>query len=168
MRVVETRIVRPPLGTKEPPRFVYLPASGGKPNEKDVAHVAFEVPLTVEVYDPDAARDSASTVTVRLQTTDGATIEVDCSVSSALSDVSDTYYYTRYPMRLALEEGRFVGQVILQLGSKHSPNVVPLSAGMPRDLIGRARTGDEKADKTPMGGEALITGVLNVTGKDVI
>ncbi|HVC96761.1 MAG TPA: tetratricopeptide repeat protein [Pirellulales bacterium] len=167
MRFVETRIVRPPQGTKEPPRFVFLPA-GGKPNEKDVAHVAFEVPLTVEVYDPDAARDSASTVTVRLQTTDGAKIDVDCAVSSALSDVPDTYYYTGYPMRWALEEGRFVGQVILQLGSKHSPNVVPLSAGMPRDLIGSARTGDEKADKTPMGGEALITGVLNLTGKDII
>ncbi|HUY34416.1 MAG TPA: tetratricopeptide repeat protein [Pirellulales bacterium] len=167
MRIVETRIIRPPQGTKEPPTFVYLPASG-KPDEKDVAHVAFEVPLTVEVYDPDAVRDSGSTVTVHLQTTDGATIDVDCAVSSALSDVPDNDDYTGYPMRWALEEGRFIGQLVLQLGGKHSPNIVPLSAGMPRNLIGRARTGDEKTDKAPLGGEALITGVLNLSGKDVI
>lgn len=167
IRIVETRVVRPPPPSKEPPRFVYLPASD-KSRAEDVAHVAFEVPLTVEVYDPDAAKDSGSKLTVRLTTTDGAAIDVDCVVSSALAETPDNSMYTGYPMRWALEEGRFIGQVILQLGSKHSASVVPLSAGMPRNLIGRPHLGSKADDKAPTGSEPLITGVLNLSGKDVI
>jgi len=56
--------------------------------------------------------------------------------------------------------------VILQLGSKNSPDVVPLSTNMPRDLIGRGKLPEEKTAR--QGGEMLITRVLNVTGKDRI
>ena len=39
-----------------------------------VAYVAFEAPLTIEVIDPDMAKDSRSEVLVTLTTTDGAKI----------------------------------------------------------------------------------------------
>ena len=55
-------------------------------------------------------------------TTDGAKVEVEC----VLSDVQLGGGGLVRP-GAALEEGRFVGQVILQLGGKDSAAVVPLA-----------------------------------------
>jgi TolA-binding protein len=170
VRVIETRYTRPEDG-KAPPRTVYLP-----PDPKvDTAKVAFEVPLTVEVFDRDAAKDSGSKVIVQLTTTDGAKVDVECVVSSAFSEPGriytpdqpvalHLYWAGAAAQQTALEEGRFVGQVILQLGSKTSPALVPLGSEMPRDLIGGPALTDEERGR----GGALITRVLNVAGKDII
>jgi len=123
--------------------------------------VAFEAPLTVEVIDPDAARDSASEVTVTLKTTDGAAVDVRCVVSGALSQVP-----TQNADEWALEEGRFVGQIALQLGSSTSPDVVPITPDMPRNLIGGGRL--EEEDEEVSIDDSLVTRVLNLTGKDRI
>ena len=84
VRVLETRVVPPPKDSKLPPQILVLPK---KEKEPPVASVAFEAPFTVEVIDPDAAKDSRSTVLVTLTTTDGATVEVDCQISPKFSDL---------------------------------------------------------------------------------
>lgn len=164
IRIVETRIVRPPQNKNvpgantAPPRIIYLP---GK-EAKEVAGVAFEAPLTVEVYDRDAAKDSRSRVTVQLTTSDGAKLDVECVVSDAFQDIPAAS--PQAGQTWALEEGRFVGQVILQLGSKTSGDLVPLTASMPRNLIG----GPKLEEENRQGGETLVTRVINLTGKDIV
>ncbi|WP_254513493.1 tetratricopeptide repeat protein [Anatilimnocola floriformis] len=157
VRVLETRLVPPPKKSTAPPRATVLAPVEGK----EISGVAFEAPLTVEVIDPDAAKDSRSTVTVKLTTTDGATAEVQCQISNQLSQTPTTV-----DPAWALEEGRFIGQVILQLGGKNSAAEVALTTSMPRNLIGKVKLSDEKSEATA--GANLVTHVLNVTGKDII
>ena len=159
IKVLETRLVRPPAETKAPPQILYIDPK----NPKLPSRVAFEAPLTIEVIDRDAAKDSRSSVTVILTTSAGAKIEVDCVVSEAFS----RFQGAPDGLRWALEEGRFVGQVILQLGGKESQDVVPLSAGMPRNLVGGGKLPGQDDQNTKIG-ETLVTRVLNLTGKDVV
>ena len=159
IRILETRVIRNPEDDKAPPQIQYhTPA-----NAKQPSRVAFEAPFTVEVFDRDAAKDSASSLTVQLTTSDGAKIDVKCVVSDAFS----RFQNTPDGLRWALEEGRFIGQVILQLGGKGSPDVVPLSAGMPRDLVGAGVLPDAQGKATRIS-ETLVTRVLNLTGKDIV
>ncbi|HTN76222.1 MAG TPA: tetratricopeptide repeat protein, partial [Pirellulaceae bacterium] len=142
---------------KGPPVISYpdtLPAD-------ETAGLAFEAPLAIEVIDPDAAKDSKSKVVVNVTTTDGATVAVECVISTGLKTGGQLNN-----ARWALEEGRFIGQVIQQLGGKQSPDVVPLTANMPRQLIG----GPQAAENAPMGPDAsnLVARVLNITGKDIV
>ena len=157
VRVLETRVIPPPPDSKQKPQVTVLP----KKKEAGVRGVAFEAPLTVEVIDPDAAKDSRSKTLVVLTTSDGSQVEVDCRISSRFSDVTG-----QDAERVALEEGRFIGQVILQLGGKNSPAVVPLTTDMPRDLIGVVRLGEQATGDAAAAN--LVTRVLNLTGKDVV
>ena len=169
VRIIETRAthhVQVPGGPPVDPAPIvrYLPGAAGEIDAKFVAGVAFEAPFTVEVIDRDAAKDSRSKVIVKLKTTSGAEVDVECVLSDrrlATTSIVET-------PGAALLEGRFTGQVILQLGSKDSASIVPLTASMPRDLIGgpvipKEEMGDEgnKRDKT------LVTRVLNLNGSDV-
>ena len=163
MRIVETRVVRPTPNPEAavnlaPPQTLYLPAK----EPKELTNVAFEAPLTIEVFDRDAAKDSRSKVMVQLTTSDGAKVDVECVVSDAFSDLANLRGNTGDLW--ALEEGRFIGQVIMQLGSRHTADLVPLTASMPRNLVG----GPKLEEETRSGGEALVTRVLNLTGKDII
>lgn len=154
----KVRII-PSLAQRESPtspaRVQYLPDS----KQEETAAVAFDAPLLVEVIDPDMAKDSGSTVTVALVTTGGSVVFVDCVISNSHSDLPQSA--TDNPALLA---GRFVGQVIMQLGSKESPNVIPLTQEMPRGLIGRAHDGKEESEELT----GLVAMVLNLTGEDVI
>ncbi len=123
VRVLETRVVPAPKDSKQPPQVIVLPMN----KNVETSAVAFEAPLTVEVIDPDAAKDSRSTAMVKLTTTDGAEVDVNCRISSLYMD-----YVGEGADRLALEEGRFIGQVMMRLGGKTSPAVVPLTEDMPR------------------------------------
>jgi TolA-binding protein len=156
LRIIETRVTIPKEDRAQP-IISYLPQN----KEKKMAGIAFLAPMTVEVIDKDAAKDSNSKVIVTLTTTDGAKVEVECVLDDRPLDSPNQY--RRYS---ALEEGRFTGQVILQLGGKDSPSLVPLTADMPRNLIGGPKMpkeeGMEEANKT------LTTRVLNISGKDVI
>jgi TolA-binding protein len=157
VRIVETRILRSKTNPQAPAQIVYLPPR----KEAKIAGVAFDAPLTVEVIDPDAARDSRSSVVVELKTSDGAQVAVECVLADAVLDQPGNVR-----PGTALEEGRFVGQVILQLGGKDSPAIVPLALNMPRNLVGRPVF--PKDAEIPAGEAALITQVLNLTGKDII
>jgi TolA-binding protein len=163
IRIVETRVIPGNPKQNVGPQTVYLPQKDAK-DKKDVANVAFEAPLTIEVVDPDMAKDSRSEVLVTLETTDGAKIECRCVVSGQHSHFNQ--YQVQDADHWALEEGRFLGQVILQLGSKASADVIPLTSDMPRNLIGGG-----KLDESQTGSgrdRSLVTRVLNLTGKDKI
>jgi TolA-binding protein len=128
-------------------------------NQLETVAVAFAVPLLVEVIDPDRAKDSGSVVNVVLVTTGGSAVVVECVISNAHSDLPLSVTDNE-----ALLAGRFVGQVIMQLGSKDTPAVIPLTAEMPRGLIGRVHDGKEEQELLP----GLVAMVLNVTGTDTI
>ena len=161
LTIIESRLVPPPEGSEAAPRAVY----SFRPDDRDVSRVAFETPLTVEVIDPDRAKDSRSSLVVKLKTTDGATVDVRCAISGAFGNLPPGAPGSD----VALEEGRFVGQVILQLGSSGSPAVVPVTAGMPRGLIGGpVISKDEGDEETQALDSSLVTRVLNLTGKDRI
>ena len=128
------------------------------PKESDeITGVAFEAPLTVEVIDPDAAKDSRSSVIVKLTTGEGTELDVECVVSNSFDQDADNL-----DPDYALRRGRFVGQVIMQLGGKESPNVIPLTAEMPRGLIGGPARDEAESFNN------LTAKVINVSGKDVI
>jgi len=160
VRILESRVIPPREGSARPPRFVYQAPDG----ETEVTNVAFEAPLTIEVIDPDAARDSRSEVIAKVTTSDGATVDVRCVVSSAFLNIpreeAEDY---------ALEEGRFIGQIAMQLGSKSSPVIVPVTAEMPRNLIGGGKLeGDDEEGETSAFDDGLVVAVLNLSGKDQI
>lgn len=164
VRVVETRYVHPDA-EKQPnakAQAVYLPPNPDTPADH-VAGVAYEVPLTVEVIDPDAAKDSSSSVVVKLTTTDGATVDVRCVVSPAFASKGNAPADVE---NWALLEGRFVGQAVMQLGGKDSPVQVPTTAGLPTRIIGGPVDPDAEADGKPKPGNDLVVRVLNISGKD--
>ncbi len=163
IRIVETRVVPGNAKRNTPPQFVYLAQADGK-DKKEVANVAFEAPLTIEVIDPDMAKDSRSEVLVTLTTTDGAKIEARCVVSGEHSHFANNQ--SADATHWALEEGRFLGQVILQLGSKSSADVIPITSEMPRNLIGGGKLDESQTNQGK--DRSLVTRVLNLTGKDKI
>lgn len=160
IRVLATRVIPPPKESKAPAQLVVLPRAEKEPA---VASVALEAPFTVEVLDPDAAKDSRSVTRVTLKTTDGSAVDVDCQVSARFSDIQLPYEQAE---RQALEDGRFVGQVVLQLGGKNSPALVPLTTDMPRDLVGKVVLGEKATGDNASAN--LVTRVLNLTGKDTV
>jgi TolA-binding protein len=151
-------LVTPAADPKSPPRISYHEPG----DDVTVSSVAFEAPLTIEVIDPDAACDDRSEIVVRIKTTDGATADVRCVVSGAFSSVPRAN-----AQDWALEEGRFIGQIVLQLGSHTSPAVVPITTEMPRNLIGGGRL-EEVDEENPILDDSLVTRVLNLTGQDHI
>jgi len=160
VRILETRVIPGSKDKSVPPQFIYH----SPPREQAVSHVAFEAPLTVEVVDPDAARDSRSEVIVKLATPTGAMVDVRCVVSGAFDPAAQSVPASLADA-LALEEGRFIGQVIMQLGGKNSPQEVPVTAEMPRNLIGGTVSENGKAGVNDV---SLVTRVLNLTGQDTI
>ncbi|MDB5306111.1 MAG: Tetratricopeptide 2 repeat protein [Gemmataceae bacterium] len=165
VRVIETRASRPTgAPAADAPQIRYLPGAAGDPDPKAVAGVAFDAPFTIEVIDRDAAKDSRSKVVVKLKTTGGAEVEVECvlddrRLGTGVSDKPGT----------ALQEGRFTGQVIMQLGGKETASLVPLTASMPRDLIGGPVLPKEEGNEDGKARDkTLITRVLNLTGADTV
>jgi TolA-binding protein len=160
IRILESRVVLAREGSARAPQFVYQVPDG----DSDVTKVAFEAPLTIEVVDPDAARDSRSEVIAKVTTSDGATVDVRCVVSSAFLNIA-----REEAEEYALEEGRFIGQIAMQLGSKSSPTIVPVTAEMPRNLIGGGKLEDGGEDGgTSDLDDGLVVAVLNLSGKDRI
>ena len=127
-----------------------------------ISQVDYHLPLTVEVIDPDQARDTSSMLMVDVATTQGTTIRVECRLSREYAAPSDLLEETRNP---ALFEGRFVGQIPLFLGDIESAGIVPSEGSGVKGGIGRL------IPLTPEGNERehLQTAglpVLNINGKD--
>ena len=162
IRILESRVIPAADPQQGPPQFIYQ-ATDDRP---ETAAVAFEAPLTIEVIDPDSAKNSGSKVVVSLKTTDGATVDVECVVSGAFTRTYNQISRESADV-IALEDGRFIGQVILQLGSSTSPSLVPVHSEMPRNLIGGPNVTDENGQGTAVD-RSLVTKILNLTGKDRI
>ena len=159
IRIRAARVVPPPAGVKRAPQVVCQdPADAETPSR-----VAFAAPLTVEVIDPDAAKDSQSSVEVAVTTSDGAQVQVTCVISDAFWEAANTDFSNP-----ALQAGRFIGQVTLQLGGQDSVAVVPLTQDMPRNLIGRVRIAEEGEEEPQGATRNLVTRVLSLTGSDQI
>ncbi|MHC4400809.1 MAG: tetratricopeptide repeat protein [Planctomycetota bacterium] len=160
VRVLQTRVITPAPETGAAPRIEYAAPEA----DDQIGAVALAAPLSVEVVDPDAAKDSRSSVVVSLSTSDGAKADVRCVVSGDCRP--DSYQQTADERTAeALAEGRFVGQVILQLGGTASPQIVPRTINMPRSLVGGPPVDDASGEPLD---ERLVTRVLNLTGKDVV
>ena len=125
--------------------------------------MSYSAPLTVEVIDPDSAKDSRSQVIVSLKTTDGEPIQVACQISGAHGQTDPALAEERNP---ALFQGRFVGQVHMRLGGLESPKAIPFTEDLPSGLIGRVLTPEDE-EESGADGESLVH-VLNLTGKDII
>ena len=137
--------------------FQYLPVSGT--TAAPVKSVAFRVPLTFEIINPAAAKDSFSEVKATLTTSGGATAEVICPLASfdknriAQKNIVDE----------ALERGHFIGQIFMNLGDKDSPSTIVLEPGDTRTLV--QRRGPAAIADPQM---ANVVPVLNLNGQDII
>ncbi|MGC6467108.1 MAG: tetratricopeptide repeat protein [Akkermansiaceae bacterium] len=110
-----------------------IPVPSDRPADY-VGKVEYRLPLTVEVIDPDQAKDSKSTVLVDVVTSQGAKIQVECVLSRAFATENEALSEVRNP---ALLEGRFVGQIPLLLGGLESATVVPEDGTLPRGGLGK-------------------------------
>ena len=133
-----------------------LPAAGGG----QTAKVEYAMPLTVEVIDPDQAKDSSSTVTVEITTTQGTKETVECVLSRAFAAPDEVMDESRNP---ALTEGRFTGQIPLHLGGVESTRIIPDDGTLPRETMGKVVSDEENPAKTQAG-----IHVLNVIGNDTL
>ena len=128
-------------------------------NAPAIKAVAFRPPLTFEIIDPQAAKDSFSEVTATLTTSGGSKVEVICP----LSNLADGKPARRRVVDDALETGRFVGQIIMNLGDKDSPPTIVLEPGDTRTLVGRRAPAAQQDQQL-----ANVVPVLNLNGQDVI
>ncbi len=160
VRIIGTSRTQPPADSEGLPQPVYLPGVEGRPGPVGVDYF---VPLTVEVIDPDAAKDSLSKVTVLINAGTTNAVEVICALSTQFGDFSGTDEAQANP---ALRIGRFVGQVKLQLGGEGSPIKLPRALGSGNGLIGRVRPAGEEEELH--NGDDLLDTVLNVNGKSIM
>ena len=117
---------------------VYLAAAEGELHDENKTAVSYHVPLTVEVIDPDAAKDSLSTVKVRLHAGTTTAVEVICVPSPQFGQFAPSESDNQQG-NPALWMGRFVGQVRMQLGGEDSPAQLPRVLGDTQSTVGRTR-----------------------------
>ncbi|KAF0172054.1 MAG: hypothetical protein FD161_4145 [Limisphaerales bacterium] len=138
---------------------LYTYASALDTNAPPVKAVAFRPPLTFEIIDPQAAKDSFSEVKAVLTTSGGSKVEVICP----LSNVADGKPARRRVVDDALETGRFVGQILMSLGDKDSPPSIVLEPGDTRTLAPRRNPAVNQEQQL-----ANVVPVLNLNGQDII
>ena len=146
-----------------------MPIDGLRP-EDYVSKVEYRLPLTVEVIDPDQAKDSRSTILVDVVTSQGTTIRVQCVLSRSFAAADESLAEARNP---ALQEGRFVGQIPLLLGGPDSATMVPEDGSLPKGGLGKIILSidddleaalDDGSDKPEKG--TATHAVLSVIGSD--
>jgi TolA-binding protein/uncharacterized protein YndB with AHSA1/START domain len=162
-RTAEILVNEPAKGSVAVREYQPKPLPGkGKPPAKPAAAVAvaavdpnrvklvsLDEPVVVEVRDPDRAKNTGDTVTVKLTTTGGATAEVECFVGGP-QNLREAEQFK------ALKEGLFIGEIRMNLGDKDSPAFVVEALKVDAR---RYATGQKKSSEVP---------VLNVAGQDII
>jgi TolA-binding protein len=143
-----------------------IPVEGTRPVDH-VSKVEYRLPLTVEVIDPDQATDSRSTVMVDVATSQGAKARVECVLSRAFAPPNEAVDESRNP---ALFEGRFVGQIPLQLGGPDSISTVAADDSIQKGGLGKVLTPTDESNAEDPAGEPKQAPagirVLNVIGTD--
>ena len=157
-------VMSPAERERQPLQVTYLEPRSAAIEPGDAKAVAVEAPLTVEIMHPYAALDTSSHVIAEIQVGDRDPVQLRCVVSPAHAAEGrlPSAEEIRHP---ALEAGRFVGQVRLQLGSPGSPAHIPASEAIANGDMsvvgGPVRTEDEpRPDNT--------VPVLNLTGDEII
>jgi TolA-binding protein len=123
--------------------------------------VAFRPPLTIEIVHPTMARDSFSEITVNLATSGGASIDVVCPIAEVPG--AKNRPAAKAGADTALDTGRFIGQVFMQLGDKDSPSTTVLEPGDTRTLVPRRNPANRQEQSL-----ANVVPVLNLNGQDII
>ncbi len=152
VRVLGTRWVPPDIEQPEAkPSHEYslLPFAS-----TNASPISVQVPLTVEVVDPDMARTSGSRLMIDLAVGENRTARVECVLSAKFAGDQPEEYSEPITAGQALVEGRFVGQMLLSLGDDMSPDLLPITPETPGGLIGKvmatpkpdAVEGEEKSD----------------------
>ena len=159
LRIVETRLIQPPKDSDASARAEYLTNTGEPLLGEPQAKVNYFVPLTVEVIDPDAAKDELSKVKVLLNAGSTNAVEVTCVLSTQFGEFSDL---DSTQANQALVMGRFIGQARMQLGGEDSPTTISRIMGDKMNLIGRVRAVGTEVDATI---NRDVYTVLNVNGK---
>jgi TolA-binding protein len=138
-----------------------------------VKSLAFKPPLTFEIIDPAAARDSFSEVKATLTTTGGSKVEVICPLASS-PDPRKKTQAGRDVTDEPLETGRFVGQILMNLGDKDSPPSLVQELGDIRKLVARrnplVEVDPQMAEVIPvlnLNGQDIITVTYSVNGKEI-
>lgn len=149
----EMRVIASSALPGQPPALTPEKSSDGP------AEVSLKLPLTVEVIDPDRALHTCSTVMVEVASSQGTSVQVECVLSTAHSATTEVLDDALHP---ALQLGRFVGQVPLQLGDINSPISVPAAELATGRGIGRIIPPEDDESGS---GEVHV---LNVLGKDEI
>jgi len=137
-------------------------------NAPAVKPVAFRAPLTIEIIDPSAAKDSFSEVKATLTTSGGSSVEVICPLSDlpGAGGGRGTPRKGALPKKGAddaLEDGRFIGQIFMNLGDRESPPTIVLEPGDTRSLVRRRNPATVEEQQL-----ANVVPVLNLNGQDVI
>jgi len=129
--------------------------------------ISVQVPLTIEVVDPDMARTGGSRLMVDLAVGENRTARVECVLSSKFAGDQPEEYSEPITAGQALVEGRFVGQILLSLGDDTSPDLLPITPEPPGGLIGKVMAtlkpdADEAEEKS--GAEVRV---LNLMGGEL-
>jgi TolA-binding protein len=142
----------------------FLPVEKPRPQDH-ISKVEYRLPLTIEIIDPDRAKDSQSTVLVDVMTTQGVKTQVECVLSRAFANPNEALSESRNP---ALLEGRFVGQIPLLLGSPQNITMIPEDGTLPKAGLGKIiipTDPETQLDNEPTKSKAALA-VLRVIGTD--
>ena len=146
MRVLGTRWIPPDIDQPEAkPSHEYLLLPFASTN---ASPVSVQVPLTVEVVDPDRAKTSGSRVTINLAVGENRTARVECVLSAKFAGEPPEEYSEPITAGQALVEGRFVGQMLLSLGDDTSPDRLPITPETPGGLIGQVMAAPKPGAET--------------------
>ena len=160
IRVLGTQLIPADL-TKQgaKPGYQYSLSPFGSTN---AVPVSVDVPLTVEVIDPDRAKTSGSRLQIELNVGDGRKALLECVLSAQFAGETPEEYSEPITAGQALVEGRFVGQMLLHLGDETSPDRIPITPETPGGLTGRIFAEEEDGDS-----DAEVR-VLNLMGGEIV
>ena len=128
VRVLSTRLIPADLtklNSKMKYEYIQLPFSN-----TNTVPVTVDMPFTFEVVDPDRAKTSGSRIEVELDVGGNRKTRVECVLSAQFAGQVPDEYGEPITAGQALVEGRFVGQVTMNLGDDESPYLIPLSPGI--------------------------------------
>ncbi len=167
LRLVESRMIPPPVSLDgkmptAPPQYAYVPFSEDR--REAMKGLCYDLPLSVEVIDPDAAKTTGSRVIVTLERGDEPPLRLACVLSDQIGGFAGTNPDDPNP---ALGEGRFIGQIPLQMGGVGSPAGIPKSAERPGSFLGEILP-ETPEGETPAKPRDDLMPVLNLTGSTAV
>ncbi|MDP7048559.1 MAG: tetratricopeptide repeat protein [Verrucomicrobiota bacterium] len=165
VRVLGTRWVPPDVDQPEakPSHEYVLPPF----TSTNASPISVQMPLTVEVMDPDRAKTSGSRVEIDLTVGKNRIARVECVLSTKFAGQPPEEYSEPITASQALVEGRFVGQMLLSLGDDTSPNLLPVTPETPGGLIGQVMATSKPGPDEPEEKSGTEVRVLPLMGGEL-